>query len=213
MLKRLSKNAKITLSILFIFIGLFLVTYDYFDTIKHNVFNYQNIRLMEQKVVIEETPEEIIEAEIITTTIPVTTQVTDQKDNYIGILSVPDVNIKRGFVAIDSKYNSIRYNVMLISGSTMPDEKFGNLILAAHRGNSSVSFFENLYKVRVGSYAYVDYNNKVYKYELKSTYTEPKDGSLTIKRNADASCLTLITCTRNDKKTQTIFNYELVSVE
>lgn len=216
MLEKLSKNAKITLSILLILFGIFLVTYNYFDTIKHNVFNHQNIRLMEQTVVIEESPEEIIEDEVITTSTVVNTTVNDNnnlKNNYIGILSVPDVNIKRGFVAIDSKYNSIRYNVMVIQGSTMPDEEFGNLILAAHRGNSSVSFFENLYKLNIGSYAYINYNNKVYKYELKRTYTEPKDGILTIRRNADASCLTLITCTRDDKKTQTIFSYELVSVE
>lgn len=213
MLKKLSKNAKITLSILFILVGIFLVSYNYFDTIKHNVFNHQNIRLMEQTIVIGEELEEIIEAEIITPTTNIIDPVIDKKDNYIGILSVPEVNIKRGFVAENSKYNSVSYNVMLISGSTMPDQKQGNLILAAHRGNSSVSFFENLYKLNIGANAYVEYRNKTYKYELKSTYTEPKDGSLTIKRNADASCLTLITCTRNDKKTQTIFNFELVSVE
>lgn len=127
-------------------------------------------------------------------------------------MSVPDANIKRGFVSLDSKYNSVKYNVMLIEGSTMPDVEKGNLILAAHRGNSSVSFFDKLLNVKIGSYAYVTYNNKVYKYELKNTYDEPKDGMLTIRRNADASCLTLITCNKVDKKTQKIFNYELVSV-
>lgn len=211
MLKRLSKNAKITLSILLILLGIGLILFNYFDGIKHNVFNYQNIRLISQQVSIDEELEEIIEPDIINEE-PTTQVVTDGKDNYIGYLSVPDANIKRGFVSLDSKYNSVKYNVMLIEGSTMPDVEKGNLILAAHRGNSSVSFFDKLLNVKIGSYAYVTYNNKVYKYELKNTYDEPKDGMLTIRRNADASCLTLITCNRNDKKTQKIFIYELVSV-
>lgn len=211
MLKRLSKNAKITLSILLILLGIGLILFNYFDTIKHNVFNYQNIRLISQQVSIDEELEEIIEPDIINEE-PTTQVVTDGKDNYIGYLSVPDANIKRGFVSLDSKYNSVKYNVMLIEGSTMPDVEKGNLILAAHRGNSSVSFFDKLLNVKIGSYAYVTYNNKVYKYELKNTYDEPKDGMLTIRRNADASCLTLITCNKVDKKTQKIFNYELVSV-
>lgn len=212
MLKRLSKNAKITLSILLILLGVGLILFNYFESIKHNVFNYQNIRLMEQQIRIEEELEEIIVPDIVNEE-PTTTKVEDDKlDNYIGYLSVPDANIKRGFVSLDSKYNSVKYNVMLIEGSTMPDVEKGNLILAAHRGNSSVSFFDKLLNVSIGSYAYVTYNNRVYKYELKNTYDEPKDGMLTIKRNADASCLTLITCNKKDKKTQKIFNYELVSV-
>lgn len=211
MLKRLSKNAKITLSILLILLGIGLILFNYFDGIKHNVFNYQNIRLISQQVSIDEELEEIIEPDIINEE-PTTQVVSDAKDNYIGYLSVPDANIKRGFVSLDSKYNSVKYNVMLIEGSTMPDVEKGNLILAAHRGNSSVSFFDKLLNVKIGSYAYVTYNNKVYKYELKNTYDEPKDGMLTIRRNADASCLTLITCNKVDKKTQKIFNYELVSV-
>ena len=212
MLKRLSKNAKITLSILLILLGVSLILFNYFESIKHNVFNYQNIKLMEQQIRLEEELEEIIVPDIVNEE-PTTTKVEDDKlDNYIGYLSVPDANIKRGFVSLDSKYNSVKYNVMLIEGSTMPDVEKGNLILAAHRGNSSVSFFDKLLNVSIGSYAYVTYNNRVYKYELKNTYDEPKDGMLTIKRNADASCLTLITCNKKDKKTQKIFNYELVSV-
>ena len=212
MLRRLSKNAKITLSILLILLGIGLITFNYFDSIKHNVFNNKNIRLLEQQVTLGEELEEIIEPDVITETTTTTKVAVEAKDNYIGYLSVPDVNIKRGFVSLGSKYNSVKYNVMVIEGSTMPDVEKGNLILAAHRGNSSVSFFDKLYKVKISSYAYVTYNDRVYKYELVNTYDEPKDGILTIRRNADVSCLTLITCNRHDKKTQKIFNYELVSV-
>ncbi len=214
MLERLSKNVKITLSILFCFIGLVLITYTYFDGIKSNLFNQKNIELLEQEIVISEELEEIDE-EVPTTTSVVTNPVSneDRRDNYIGYLEVPDVNIKRGFVAMDSKYNSVGYNVMLIKGSDMPNVKNGNLILAAHRGNSSVSFFDKLYKLNMGAEASVTYNNKKYIYKLKYTYTVPKVGKITISRNGDINTLTLITCTRNDKKTQTVFIFELESVK
>lgn len=213
MLKKLSKNAKITLSILLVFIGISLISFNYFDSIKKNVFNYQNIKLLEQQVIIEEPLQEISEDDLDNINVdPEDIKKEDTRDNYIGYLEVPDVNIKRGFVALDSKYNSVGYNVMLIEGSTMPDKENGNLILAAHRGNSPVSFFDKLYTLNDGAYAYVNYNGKTYKYKLVNRYYEAKDGSLTIRRNANATVLTLITCTRNDKTTQTVFIFELESV-
>lgn len=213
MLVKLSKNAKISLSILFILFGLILISYNYFATIKSNLFNHQNIRLMEQQIVITEALQDLSEEDFNNTNVDLDDLMEkDNKDRYIGYLEVPEVNIKRGFVSLNSKYNSVGYNVMLIEGSTMPDVKNGNLILAAHRGNSPVSFFENLYKISDHGNAYITYNGKVYKYKLVSRYTDPKDGTLTITRNADTSVLTLITCTRNDKKTQTIFIFELESV-
>ncbi|MCH5167183.1 MAG: sortase [Erysipelotrichales bacterium] len=208
------KNAKITLSILFSLIGIALLFYSYFAGIKSNLFNYKNIKLMEQQVLITEALAEVNDTDLEGIYVdPEDDLSADRADNYIGYLEVPDVNIKRGFVSLNSKYNSVGYNVMLIEGSTMPDVKNGNLILAAHRGNSAVSFFDKLYKLSDGAYAYVTYHGKVYKYQLKSRYYENKDGVLTIKRNAEASVLTLITCTRDDKTTQTIFIFELVSVD
>ena len=208
------KNAKITLSILFTFIGICLIFYSYFAGIKSNLFNYKNIKLMEQQILITEELGEITDDDLEGIYVdPSDTFSADRVDSYIGYLEVPDVGIKRGFVSLDSKYNSVGYNVMLIEGSTMPNVKNGNLILAAHRGNSAVSFFDKLYQLTDDAYAYVTYQGKVYAYQLKSRYYENKDGSLTITRNADVSTLTLITCTRNDKTTQTIFIFELVSVD
>ena len=207
------KNAKILLSILFTLIGLIMIFYSYFAGVKNNVFNKKNIELLEQQVLITESIDEVNEEDFDNTTVDLEDMVdADRVDAYIGYLSVPDVDIKRGFVNINSKYNSVGYNVMLIEGSKMPDQDKGNLILAAHRGNSSVSFFDNLYKLKDNARAYITYQGKVYEYELRNSYLEPKDGELTIRRNPNVNTLTLITCTRNDKTTQTIFIFELVSV-
>ena len=207
------KNAKILLSILFPFLGLIMIFYSYFAGVKNNVFNRKTIELLEQQVLITESIDEVNEEDFDNTTVDLEDMVdADRVDAYIGYLSVPDVDIKRGFVNINSKYNSVGYNVMLIEGSKMPDQDKGNLILAAHRGNSSVSFFDKLYKLKDNARAYITYQGKVYEYELRNSYLEPKDGELTIRRNPNVNTLTLITCTRNDKTTQTIFIFELVSV-
>lgn len=204
MLEKLSKNAKVTLGILLLFLGISCLLFTYFKTIKSNIFNEKNLKYFEE-VDIAETIEEVVDE---TVTEETTTPVINY--NYIGYLDIPKINLKRGFVSLNSKYNSISYNVMLIKGSSMPDVKNGNLILAAHRGNSSVSFFDKLYKLNLGDEANVTYNDKIYTYKLVNTYLEAKDGTIAIYRDENKTTLTLITCTRGDKKTQTVFIFELV---
>lgn len=205
MLKKLSKNAKVTLGILLLFFGIFCLTFTYFKSIKLNLFNQKNLEYFEEIDISEDVDEvdEVNEMKEETTT-PIINY------NYIGYLEIPKINLKRGFVSLNSKYNSISYNVMLIKGSSMPDVKNGNLILAAHRGNSSVSFFDKLYKLDIGDTASVTYNDKVYTYKLVNTYLEEKDGTIAIYRDETKNTLTLITCTRNDKKTQTVFIFEMI---
>lgn len=205
MLKKLSKNAKVTLGILLLFFGILCLTFTYFKSIKLNLFNQKNLEYFEE-IDISEDVDEVDEVNEIKeeTTTPIINY------NYIGYLEIPKINLKRGFVSLNSKYNSISYNVMFIKGSSMPDVKNGNLILAAHRGNSSVSFFDKLYKLDIGDTASVTYNDKVYTYKLVNTYLEEKDGTIAIYRDETKNTLTLITCTRNDKKTQTVFIFEMI---
>ena len=204
MLEKLSKNAKVTLGILLLFLGISCLLFTYFKTIKSNIFNEKNLKYFEE-VDIAETIEEVVDE-----TVPEETTTPVINYNYIGYLDIPKINLKRGFVSLNSKYNSISYNVMLIKGSSMPYVKNGNLILAAHRGNSSVSFFDKLYKLNLGDEANVTYNDKIYTYKLVNTYLEAKDGTIAIYRDENKTTLTLITCTRGDKKTQTVFIFELV---
>ena len=204
MLEKLSKNAKVTLGILLLFLGISCLLFTYFKTIKSNIFNEKNLKYFEE-VDIAETIEEVVDE-----TVPEETTTPVINYNYIGYLDIPKINLKRGFVSLNSKYNSISYNVMLIKGSSMPDVKNGNLILAAHRGNSSVSFFDKLYKLNLGDEANVTYNDKIYTYKLVNTYLEAKDGTIAIYRDENKTTLTLITCTRGAKKTQTVFIFELV---
>ena len=213
MQERLSKNTKITLSILFCFIGLVLISFTYFDGIKREVFNNKNIKLLEQQIILNDVPDIVDVEPTPVVEQPEETPVVTEEDNYIGYLEVPIINLKRGFLNLESKYNSIKYNVQLIEGSTMPSVENGNLILAAHRGNSSISYFHNLYKLEIGNEAIIHYNNIKYTYKLVDIYLEEKDGMIAIKRNGNVKCLTLITCTKDDSTKQSVYIFELVSEE
>ena len=210
MLERLSKNAKITLSILFCFIGIFLLTFTYFDTQKHKVFDNENKRYIEQTVVVNDIIQTIDVEDHKQT--PVNYDAKGRYD-YIGYLSVPDVNINRGFVSLTNPYNHVDYNIMLIEGTDMPDKVNGNLIIAGHNGHSSFSYFNELHNLSLGAEAIVDYNGKKYTYKLVDVYNVPKVGTVNIKRNMDVSVLTLITCTYKSNTEQTVFIFELSNVE
>ena len=102
MLKKLSKNAKVTLGILLLFFGIFCLTFTYFKSIKLNLFNQKNLEYFEE-IDISEDVDEVDEVNEIKeeTTTPIINY------NYIGYLEIPKINLKRGFVSLNSKYNSI----------------------------------------------------------------------------------------------------------
>ncbi len=135
------------------------------------------------------------------------------KYNYIGMLEIPKINLKRGFVDIDSKYNSINYNIAIIKGSTFPDEENNNLILASHSGNCSICFFNKLYKVSLNDVAYIYYKQIKYEYKVVDIYEVDKTGTVAIYRNPNKQTLTLITCTKNSNTKQTVYILELNNKE
>ena len=133
--------------------------------------------------------------------------------DYIGILEIPKVNLKQGFLDIDSKYNDVDYNITVVQTSTFPDVEKGNFILASHSGNSYISYFKNLYKLEIGDEAYIYYNSIKYSYKIVNIYNVEKTGQVAIYRNSDATCLTLITCTKNSDHEQTVYILELFDKE
>lgn len=125
--------------------------------------------------------------------------------NYIGVLEIPTISLKRGFVSPDSRYNNVNYNIQIIEHSTMPDVVNGNLILAGHNGSSYISFFKNLYILNKNDKVYIYYQGYKYEYTLDNIYDTPKDGNIEIYRDHNKTTLTLITCKKNTKDTQVVY--------
>ena len=125
-------------------------------------------------------------------------------------MNIPKINLQRGFFDINSKYNNVNKNIYVHPSSSYPNSMNGNLILAAHSGTISISYFKNLYKLQPNDDIYVNYKNKEYHYKIKKIKKKEKTGTVSIQRNKNVSTLTLITCSKNDSKTQTVYICELV---
>lgn len=134
-------------------------------------------------------------------------KVVDKKseEDYLGILHIPSINLTRGFYKQTSSLNNVNKNIYYVKESIPLEYSSSMLILAAHRGNSKVSFFNDLDKLNLGSTIYLDYKGKRYTYILSNKYDELKDGYLNIIRKKNKDSLVLITCNKSKKKYQTIY--------
>ena len=210
---KLQNSTLIIIGILIIASGFILGFHEYFEERKNKTFSEMNILLYEN-----EMPENKIESESeVKDNIKteesniVDSSSTDTSYNYIGFLEIPKINLKAGFLDINSKYNNVDKNITIIRGSTMPDEENNNLILAAHSGFCSYCYFNKLYKLNKGDIAYLSYKDKKQKYEIVNIYEVEKDGTVAIYRDYSKKTLTLITCTRNSDTKQTVYILELVN--
>lgn len=132
---------------------------------------------------------------------------------YIAVLEIPDINLKKGILDINDKYNDVAYNIAILSQSKMPNIINSNLILASHNGNSSVSYFKDLNKLNPNSLIYIYYQGTKYTYKLNNTYEIIKNGEANIIRDRTVNTLTLITCKDNSDTEQVIYIAYLISKE
>ena len=130
-------------------------------------------------------------------------------DNYIGILEIPAINLRKGFYNIDNKNNNVNKNIQVLEKSSMPDHENSFLAIAGHSGNGRKSFFKDLYKLSINDEIIIYYNNNEYFYKINNIYEEDKDGTIEIKKD-DYPKLVLTTCSQKDKTKQIIIEAFLV---
>ena len=144
--KKVRKSQILLLGSLLIFLGGISLSYNFIKSLKEDIFEE-----MKQLMVQDIPPTQNIDNNI-----PITEQTennsgsnnvgrTENFDKYLGILEIPKIGLKKGFYNVDSRYNSIQYNVTVIQGSTFPDVAGGNLMLMAHSGTAYISYFRYLY--------------------------------------------------------------------
>lgn len=114
-------------------------------------------------------------------------------NNYIAVLEIPKIGLRKGLFSPDSINNNVNINITILS-SQMPNEEHSTFILASHSGTSNVSFFNKLNKLRYGDKVYVYYKGINYKYMIYDYYEEKKTGSIFIKGNGDKKTIVLTTC-------------------
>ena len=193
-------------------LGGFFISYNYIQSKKVLAYDYVSTEFFNGNK--EETPQEITESEDTKIREAVKGEEPDTFNNeYIGYLTIPKINLNKGFLDKRSTENDVEKNIYVVEGSTYPDVNKGNLIIAGHSGTGWKAFFNDLYKLQNGDEAIVSYKGKRYTYKIKSIYKQQKTGKIAIYRNYNQTTLTLITCTNYDSKTQTVYIAELVKTE
>ena len=54
--------------------------------------------------------------------------IIENKKDYLGIIEIPKLKLKRYFYKVDDEKNTVEKNIMLIEKSSMPDKKNSNII-------------------------------------------------------------------------------------
>lgn len=121
----------------------------------------------------------------------------NEKYDYIGFIEIPSIELKRGFLDKENKYNDVKYNIEII------DMSENGIIMAAHNGNSYYSYFDNLKKLELGDTIYIYYNNKKYVYIYSDYYEVEKTGYVDVYRDNTRKNIVLITC--KDQNKQSVF--------
>lgn len=206
MLKEKSKKSRVILGSLLILMGITLPLskYLYLDYLDHK--NNEKVETF------FEEEQEIIQEDTNTDQEEVKTNNNISYD-YIAVLEVPSISLKRGLVDKNSKANNVSKNVQILSESDMPDVKNGTLYLASHSGLSYISFFKHLDKVKNDDSIYIYYNQVKYSYKVTKIYEEAKDGNISVYKDRTKTNLILTTCTPNHKGYQLIVVSELVNQE
>ena len=150
--KRNSPTKTAAIGALLTIIGGFFLSYNYiqakkvmaYDFMANAFYNGEEIVNIQEE---EETKEAIKEEEL-------PEEVTDE---YIGYLTIPKINLTKGFLDKRSTENDVEKNILVVEGSNYPDTEKGNLILAGHSGTGWKAFFNDLYQLEVNDTVYVTY--------------------------------------------------------
>jgi LPXTG-site transpeptidase (sortase) family protein len=204
--KRISSSTIAVIGSVILLTGGFFLSYNYMQSKKIAAFDYMaNVFYQSEEVEILEHDGELQQE-------PKEEELGEVTNDYIGYLTIPKLNLTKGFLDMRSEYNNIEQNITVIKGSSYPDKEKGNFIIAAHSGSGWKAFFNDLYKLTTGDIAEVSYKGKKYTYKIVNIYKQDKTGTIAIYRNYDKTTLTLVTCTNFDSKTQTVYIAELQNV-
>lgn len=128
----------------------------------------------------------------------------ENKEEYIAVIEIPKINLKKGLYSKTSILNDVNKNIQILNDSDLPDTQNGNVILAAHSGTGKTAYFNNLIQLEQGDVVYIYYNKKKYVYEVDNIYEIDKTGKMELE-SYSSSILILITCNQNDKTKQIVF--------
>jgi LPXTG-site transpeptidase (sortase) family protein len=124
----------------------------------------------------------------------------EKSNDYLGVLLIPKLNFKQGFYNINDNRNDVNQNIEILKGSLMPDIKGSSLVIAGHKGESYLGYFNNLDKLSINDELDIFYHNKKYQYTIFDIYELEKNGKISFTKNIYENYLVLTTCSKKDNR-------------
>lgn len=199
------KNISILISMLFIFLGISMLIYDYYVDYNRQITEEKNIEVFFENV------DENENINIVSDVAKSNKEKNDTK--YIAILEIPKIDLKKGLAEPNSSLNNVNSNIEILNPVDMPDQTNGTFILASHSGSSKVAYFDRLNELNNGDKVNVYYNKVKYIYEIIDHYKENKDGDISIKKGHFDNVIVLTTCDKYQKNKQIIYIGNLIGRE
>ena len=208
MIKKENRSRLIIGSLIIFFgISIFISKYMY-----QYFLNKEDEEKIEQFFIKEEVKDQEIVEEIETTEEEIIIKNNYNYENYIAVLEIPKINLKRGIYDKSSNLNNVNKNITILKDSIMPSgDNASHIFLASHSGYGYTAFLKNINKLNVDDSIFFYYQNIKYIYKVSSIYEIEKTGSMSVSFT-DGSDLTLITCIYGTNK-QLVYVASLINQE
>lgn len=135
-----------------------------------------------------------------------------KNNDFIMILEIPKLNLKKGIYNFKSKYNSVDYGIELLTNSKMPTENSSTLFLASHSGSSAISYFHNLKNLIKEDLVKIYYQQNIYLYQIEKVVEINKNGYMMYPIDNENNQIALITCHEKDKNKQIVYIGNLTKI-
>lgn len=119
----------------------------------------------------------------------------DYRYDYVGVLEISSINLKRGYLGIDNKYNEVDENIKLIRDNE------DSIVLASHNRGLYNGYFRNLDDMVIGDRIIIYDNYYEYIYLYVDNYDVMKTGVVDLFRIGESKNIFLITCKGDNMQT------------
>ena len=124
----------------------------------------------------------------------------NSKERILLKINIPKINLLKNIYEVNSYLNQVDKNVTILPESKLEQK---GIILAAHSGNNSNAYFNNISSLNKNDLIYITLQNNTYVYEVKNIYYINKTGYMEIPEEL-SNALILITCSVKYKNKQLI---------
>lgn len=111
------------------------------------------------------------------------------ENEYLMILEIPKIWLKKGIYPKDDLRNNIDKNIMILN----MNNNLEYIVLVSHSGNAANAYFKDLYKLYFDDSVIIYYNKQKIEYKVNRIYRYDKKKKFSLNQN-DKKKLILITC-------------------